>query len=209
MSMGARTGEKPLILIVEPLDSMAHIVALMLQHMGYRTRFTSTMFQAVEVAWTERPDLVLTNDMLPDGSGFELCRQMRHNARLCAMPVVMWAGHEVSGEALKAAGIDLFLPMPVQPPDLRASIQPLIENYAAFKASNATVRADPTLPCESTVEHRCAYDALKSSRFPECSGAEVMYRVAFADGTVLKLCKKHADWYRKIHPMGVPMQLVA
>jgi hypothetical protein len=55
---------------------------------------------------------------------------------------------------------------------------------------------------------KCSYDALESFHFPKCNNAKVTHTVKFADGTTLRLCATHAQWYQEVHPFTVPFEVL-
>ena len=66
------------------------------------------------------PDLILLDLILPQMHGFDVLRQIRHNSRTTALPVVIATSSAQEKDALKyyQIGINGFLVKPVQLPDL-------------------------------------------------------------------------------------------
>lgn len=76
-----------------------------------------------------RADLVLLDCNLPDGTGFELCREMR---RFCNVPVVMLTARDTEMDEIKALelGVDDYLSKPFSLGVLRARMKRLINGRA-------------------------------------------------------------------------------
>jgi two-component system, OmpR family, response regulator len=65
------------VLVVEDEPSLADILSITLRFHGFETLVAGTARQAVERARDRRPDLVLLDVMLPDGNGWQVCRDLR------------------------------------------------------------------------------------------------------------------------------------
>ncbi|MDC0742522.1 ATP-binding protein [Polyangium mundeleinium] len=79
---------------------------------------------ALEAARASRPDLVLTDVMMPNLDGFGLLRALRDDAALCDVPVIMLsarAGDECRVEGLQA-GVDDYLSKPFSARELVARV---------------------------------------------------------------------------------------
>jgi two-component system, OmpR family, response regulator len=66
---------KRTILLVEDETSIIEPLAEALRSEGFDTLVAGTVSEALEQARRE-PDLVLLDVMLPDGSGFDVCREL-------------------------------------------------------------------------------------------------------------------------------------
>lgn len=74
------------MLVVDDDDSYRQALASGLAQEGFATALAATGHEALELFPQLRPDLVLLDLVLPDGSGVEVCRQMRS---LGPVPVIM------------------------------------------------------------------------------------------------------------------------
>ena len=68
MQFGKRT-----ILLVEDEESITTPLVEALHREGFDTAVSATASESLEAFKRARPDLVLLDVMLPDGSGFEVC----------------------------------------------------------------------------------------------------------------------------------------
>ena len=69
------------ILLVEDETSITQPLADALEREGFETLVAGTAAEGLELGRGARPDLVLLDLMLPDGSGFDVCRELRRTAR--------------------------------------------------------------------------------------------------------------------------------
>ena len=94
MASGRRT-----ILLVEDEPAIAEPLAETLTREGFHLEVAGTAAGAVEAAGRVRPDLILLDLMLPDGSGFDVCREVRRNSQV---PIIMLTAR--GDEADRVAG---------------------------------------------------------------------------------------------------------
>jgi DNA-binding response OmpR family regulator len=73
------------ILLVEDETSITEPLAEALRSEGFDTEVAGTVAQALELARRD-PDLVLLDVMLPDGSGLDVCRELRSRSQV---PIIM------------------------------------------------------------------------------------------------------------------------
>jgi DNA-binding NtrC family response regulator len=105
-----------------------------LSTIGFHAVAVESMRDAMQFLYEHSVDLVITEDLLGDGSGPELCRQIKVNRRL-ATPFVLYTGHEIPESVLRRSGIDLLLFKPLRPDALVLAILPLIHNQQLFRAA--------------------------------------------------------------------------
>src|SRR5918999_41974 len=74
------------ILMVEDEESITVPLSEALAREGFDTQVAGTVAEALELAATVDPDLVLLDVMLPDGSGYDVCRELRRTSRV---PIIM------------------------------------------------------------------------------------------------------------------------
>lgn len=91
------------ILLVEDEPAMAVILRDNLELEGYKVHVAETGEKGVELAFRERPDLILLDLMLPRMSGYEVCSKLRANAM--DMPIVMVSARDQ--ELDRVAGLEL------------------------------------------------------------------------------------------------------
>ena len=77
------------ILVVDDEEPILQLVGELLQDEGYTTLRAYQGAQALELARRARPDLVLTDLMMPIMSGAELCRCLKHDPTTRDVPVVV------------------------------------------------------------------------------------------------------------------------
>jgi two-component system, OmpR family, response regulator RegX3 len=92
----------PCVLLVEDEPSLAESIRYSLERECCRVLIAPDGLQAVEVARSERPDLMLLDLMLPGLAGLDVCRTVRQESRV---PIMILTAKD--GEADKVAGLEL------------------------------------------------------------------------------------------------------
>jgi two-component system cell cycle response regulator DivK len=113
------------ILVVEDNEKNMKLFRDVLVASGYRTLEATNGGQAVELATTHSPDLVLMDIQLPDISGVDALGRLRADARTAFVPVVALTAQAMEGdrERFLAAGFDGYLSKPVNVADLLATVK--------------------------------------------------------------------------------------
>lgn len=117
--------DRPTVVLIEDhLDSL-EMYALLLRHAGYDVHATSSAAAALAVLRQLRPEAVVMDVGLPDIDGVDLCRRLRHNARLASIPIIGVTGWTIgeSGSRLDDAPFTELLQKPVSPDDLLATVE--------------------------------------------------------------------------------------
>ncbi|WP_242344453.1 ATP-binding response regulator [Anaeromyxobacter terrae] len=124
----ASSGTRPLILVVDDNRELLDFVARQLAD-EFRVRVAERAAEALRMAAVEPPALVLSDVMMPGGSGTDLLRELRRDARLRHVPVILVtakADLESKIENLRE-GADDYLAKPFSVAELRARIRSLLE----------------------------------------------------------------------------------
>jgi DNA-binding NtrC family response regulator len=97
------------LLVVDDASANVDLLADLLEPEGYQLLVASTGEQALEVASTAAPSLILLDVMLPDLDGYEVCRRLKANDALAATPVIFITARDEPTallEAFRAGGVD-------------------------------------------------------------------------------------------------------
>ena len=130
-----RQGNKmsPTVLVVEDFDDTRFMLRVMLEVNGYHVIEASDGLQAVEVARSEKPDLILMDMNLPQLDGFAATRRIREQIELRKMPIVAVTAYGTSEYRSKAiaAGCDEFITKPINFAKLKEMLSHLLLNLKA------------------------------------------------------------------------------
>ena len=93
---------KRTVLLVEDETSITEPLAEALGREGFDTQVAGTVAESLELAGRIDPDLVLLDVMLPDGSGLDVCRELRQRSQV---PIIMLTAR--GEEADRIVGLEL------------------------------------------------------------------------------------------------------
>ena len=113
------------VLIVEDNGKNMKLVRDVLQASGYSTLEATTGEEAVELALSQAPALVLMDVQLPGIDGVEALERLRQNARTASIPVLALTAQAMSGdrERFLEAGFDGYLAKPVDVGELIETVR--------------------------------------------------------------------------------------
>ncbi|MGC4395322.1 Hpt domain-containing protein [Hydrogenophaga sp. T2] len=122
----------PLVLVVDDSITVRRVTQRLLQREGYRVALAADGLQALERLQAERPSVVLSDIEMPRMDGFDLVRNIRNDARLSDLPVVMITSRiaEKHREHARELGVDHYLGKPYSEEELLA----LVARYARATA---------------------------------------------------------------------------
>jgi len=124
MRFGKRT-----ILLVEDEESITAPLVDALEREGFDAAVSPTAAGSLELADEVKPDLVLLDVMLPDGSGFDVCRELRARSRV---PIIMLTarGEEADRVAGLELGADDYVVKPFSARELVARVRAVLRRAA-------------------------------------------------------------------------------
>ncbi len=112
--------QKKRILVVDDEVHILHVVSLKLRNAGYEVLTAQDGREALELAQTERPDVLITDFQMPFLSGLELCRRLRQMPATREIPAIMLTarGFALEEKAMSDNGIRICLHKPFSPREL-------------------------------------------------------------------------------------------
>jgi CheY-like chemotaxis protein len=124
----AKGGPLRKLLIVDDEEGVRALVRMTLDSGSYQILEAEEGRQALEVARAEHPDLILLDVMLPDLSGFAICRELKNDPLMASTTIVMLtakAQQSDLGEA-DAAGADGYFTKPFSPIALMQKVESIL-----------------------------------------------------------------------------------
>lgn len=105
------------VLVIDDNVGMVETLRIILTRKGYEVVSAHTGESGVNLASTERPDLILLDWMLPDSEGPDLLGTLK---AVCNAPCIMVTAKDTAENVVRAldAGCDDFVSKPVHPEEL-------------------------------------------------------------------------------------------
>lgn len=118
---------RPLVLLVDDEADIRRLAVLEIQALGYGVVQARDGAEGLELARRYRPDLVLSDALMPRLDGRDLCRRIKHELRLEGIKVVvmtsLYKGVKYETQAYLSYGVDDYLEKPVAFARLRAMLE--------------------------------------------------------------------------------------
>jgi len=110
----------PLVLVVDDSITVRRVTQRLLQREGYRVALAADGLQALERLQQELPTVVLSDIEMPRMDGFDLVRNIRGDARLSGLPVIMITSRiaEKHREHARELGVNHYLGKPYSEDEL-------------------------------------------------------------------------------------------
>jgi two-component system, OmpR family, response regulator RegX3 len=127
---------KRTVLLVEDEESITAPLSEALSREGFEPVVAGTAAEALELAASRSPDLVLLDLMLPDGSGLDVCRELRSRS---SVPIIMVTarGEEMDRVVGLEVGADDYVVKPFSAREVIARIRAVLRRTAAAPAAAA------------------------------------------------------------------------
>lgn len=120
---------RPLVLLVEDERDIRGIAALAIESLGYGMVVARDGVEGLQMAKVYKPDVILTDALMPRMDGREMCRQIKEDPETARIRVVVissvFTSRKYKTEAIREFGADEFLPKPVDFNTLRGLLQRL------------------------------------------------------------------------------------
>ncbi len=122
------------ILVIDDSDAIRTILRNMLVSEGYEVTVASDGEKGLSQARSVRPDLVITDVLMPGMDGFQLLRAMRNDEELCKVPVIFYTGRYLDDEDRDLAakmGVSRYLVKPLDAARILGEVRNVLAEKSA------------------------------------------------------------------------------
>ena len=180
------------LLVVDDKLENRLVLQNMLEPLGFAIVMAENGQQAVEIAYNQRPDLILMDLVMPIKSGFEAVQEIRQIPEINEMPIIAVSASvlDMDQQKIRQAGCEAFLPKPVDTQQLLT----LLAQYLQLEwdldeeviAAHAEAAQSMTQPMVS----------------PPVEELEILYELAML-GSMRKI-REHADYLEDLDEQYMP-----
>jgi CheY-like chemotaxis protein len=127
------------IMVVDDEPAIGKLLFYQLSGFGYQVSYIQDGLSALQRLTAERPDLVLLDVMMPQISGWEICRQIRAYS---TVPVIMLTAKSADSDIVTGlqAGADDYITKPFSMAQLQARIEAVLRRAAPVSQSRLVAR---------------------------------------------------------------------
>lgn len=120
LSQVSSADQVPLVLVVDDSITVRRVTQRLLKREGYRVALAADGLQALEKLMEEKPAVLLSDIEMPRMDGFDLARNIRGDARLRDLPIIMITSRiaEKHREHARELGVDHYLGKPYSEDEL-------------------------------------------------------------------------------------------
>jgi len=131
----------PTILIIEDEEKIVKIIQAYLEREGYRVLTALNGKEGMEKAINEEPDLIILDLMLPEISGWDICRNLRRDS---SVPIIMLTAHGEDTDKIVGLelGADDYVTKPFNPKELVSRVRAVLRRVHNKVGAPAIITVD-------------------------------------------------------------------
>ncbi len=116
------------VLVVDDELNIRNILDFTLGAEGYRVIAAGDGEEALTLAATEEPDLIILDVMMPRSDGFEICQRLKENPATAGIPVILLTARNTSDDRRRGSEVqaDEYITKPFRPQKLIDKVQSLL-----------------------------------------------------------------------------------
>lgn len=128
---------RPKVLICDDEAVLRRLVRASLRGRDYELIDAADGEEALELARSEEPDLILLDVMMPRRTGLDVLHCLQEEPELASIPIVMLTARTQDADRAAAlgAGVRRFFPKPFSPSELGALVDELLADAVAKAGS--------------------------------------------------------------------------
>jgi CheY-like chemotaxis protein len=133
------------ILLADDSITIQKVVELTFSDGDYEVTATSNGSRAIEQIPQIRPDIILSDIIMPEKNGYELCEWVKSHPEYRTIPVILLTGtfEPFDPDRAEKAGCDAVVTKPFESQSLIQKVEELIQASATARSSQDEVAAEP------------------------------------------------------------------
>jgi CheY-like chemotaxis protein len=134
----------PTVYFIDDSATMREVIKIAFRKESIHVIACHDAASALTLFAESKPDAVITDVIMPDKDGYEVCRFVKQHPELRATPVILMSGvvnRQVAEKAMEA-GADELMRKPFQPQELVTRVKNLLNPKPAVTATSGGIRED-------------------------------------------------------------------
>jgi phosphoribosyl 1,2-cyclic phosphodiesterase len=129
------------VLIIDDDSEYRKVMGEILQHHGWEVLHAAEGEEGIQLAKTQRPDVILCDLLMARGNGFQVCRALRPIESLRHTKIIVTSGRDYGSDRQDAltAGADEYFTKPINPGRLIGFLAGLVPEPGASAVTGAVV----------------------------------------------------------------------
>ncbi|MCS6960688.1 MAG: response regulator transcription factor [Pseudanabaenaceae cyanobacterium SKYGB_i_bin29] len=117
------------LLLVDDEPGLREAVSAYLEDSGFTVKVAANGKEAWQSIETDRPDLVISDIMMPQVNGYEFLQKIRSDERFLNLPVIFLTARGMTSDRIKGyqSGVDAYIAKPFDPEELVAIVQNILK----------------------------------------------------------------------------------
>ena len=133
------------ILAVDDNQTNLVLMKVYLEKMGVVPLLADNARDGLELAFNEKPDVILLDIMMPDMDGYEVCQRLKSDTRTALIPIIFVSAKDTAED--KIAGLELgaidYIYKPLNPGELRVRVGTILRMLDLQEKLFSQANADP------------------------------------------------------------------
>jgi len=123
------------ILIADDEPNILMLTGVLFRDMGFEVHSASNGAEAIQKACEIKPDIVVTDVIMPQKDGFEVCRAIRNHPEICDIPIIILSamGDEYNKISGFEGGADDYITKPFNIEELKIRVKSMLARHKARK----------------------------------------------------------------------------
>ena len=175
------TDNQPLVLVIDDNEDICRYISLLLKDQC-RVETAADGREGLEKARNLMPDVVVSDVMMPEVDGWEVCRRLKSDVLTSHIPVMLLTACSLDEQRVEGfnSGADSYVSKPFSPDIFRARLHNLIDNrrrlrdYFSANAFSVPTELDEVDKTFAERLHQCIIDNMRSADFSVEKLAETM-----------------------------------
>lgn len=197
--MASDTSSAPLVLCVDDDDAGRYLLESIMRSGGFEAVPAKDGLEGLELARDRRPDLIVTDILMPRLDGYQMCVRLRNDPDLRTVPIIVYTssfGDAADKRFALSLGVDTFLIKPQEP-------QVLLE--ACRRVMGAPEEADRSAPSPDEPEVLKAYGERIANKLYE-KLVELEHANAELSSTTARLATEVDEKSRLVDELSTAME---